>query len=86
MIGAWSDFPFWTTALITFLGGFLGVMFSIPLRRALVVDTPLPYPEGVAAAEVLKVGESGNRAGLKIITTGALASAIGCVGGAIVRR
>jgi putative OPT family oligopeptide transporter len=75
MIGAWNDFPFWTTALITFLGGFLGVMFSIPLRRALVVDAPLPYPEGVAAAEVLKVGESGNKAGLRIITTGALASA-----------
>jgi putative OPT family oligopeptide transporter len=75
MIGAWTDFPFWTTALITFLGGFLGVMFSIPLRRALVVDTHLPYPEGVAAAEVLKVGESGNKAGLRIITTGALASA-----------
>jgi putative OPT family oligopeptide transporter len=75
MIGAWTDFPFWTTALITFLGGFLGVMFSIPLRRALVVDTPLPYPEGVAAAEVLKVGDSGNKAGLRIITTGAIASA-----------
>jgi putative OPT family oligopeptide transporter len=75
MIGAWHDFPFWTTALITFLGGFLGVMFSIPLRRALVVDTPLPYPEGVAAAEVLKVGESDNKAGLAIITTGAIASA-----------
>lgn len=75
MVGAWTDFPFWTTALITFLGGFLGVMFSIPLRRALVVDTPLPYPEGVAAAEVLKVGESGNKAGLAIIVTGALASA-----------
>jgi putative OPT family oligopeptide transporter len=75
MIGAWQDFPFWTTALITFLGGFLGVMFSIPLRRALVVDTPLPYPEGVAAAEVLKVGESGNKAGLAIILTGSLASA-----------
>ena len=74
MIGAWADFPFWTTALITFLGGFLGVMFSIPLRRALVVDAPLPYPEGVAAAEVLKVGESGNKAGLRIITMGALAS------------
>ena len=75
MVGAWSDFPFWTTALITFLGGFLGVMFSIPLRRALVVDAPLPYPEGVAAAEVLKVGESGNQAGLRTITVGALASA-----------
>jgi putative OPT family oligopeptide transporter len=75
MIGAWNDFPFWTTALITFLGGLLGVMFSIPLRRALVVDSGLPFPEGVAAAEVLKVGESGNKAGLAIITTGALASA-----------
>ena len=75
MVGAWSDFPFWTTALITFLGGFLGVMFSIPLRRALVVDTSLPYPEGVAAAEVLKVGESGNKAGLAIIVAGSLASA-----------
>lgn len=75
MVGAWHDFPFWTTALITFLGGFLGVMFSIPLRRALVVDTPLPYPEGVAAAEVLKVGESGNKAGLAIIILGSLASA-----------
>jgi putative OPT family oligopeptide transporter len=75
MVGAWSDFPFWTTALITFLGGFLGVMFSIPLRRALVVDAPLPYPEGVAAAEVLKVGESGNKAGLRTITIGAIASA-----------
>jgi putative OPT family oligopeptide transporter len=75
MIGAWNDFPFWTTALITFLGGLLGVMFSIPLRRALVVDSTLPFPEGVAAAEVLKVGESGNKAGLAIITTGAIASA-----------
>jgi putative OPT family oligopeptide transporter len=75
MIGAWNDFPFWTTALITFLGGLLGVMFSIPLRRALVVDSKLPFPEGVAAAEVLKVGESGNKAGLAIITTGAVASA-----------
>ena len=75
MVGAWNDFPFWTTALITFLGGFLGVMFSIPLRRALVVDSTLPFPEGVAAAEVLKVGDSGNKAGLAIIVAGSLASA-----------
>src|SRR3712207_1769048 len=58
MIGWWQDFPYWTTALITALGGVLGVLFSVPLRRALVADSPLPYPEGVAAAEVLKVGES----------------------------
>ncbi len=75
MVGAWTDFPFWTTALVTFLGGFLGVMFSIPLRRALVVDSALPFPEGVAAAEVLKVGDSGNKAGLAIIVAGSLASA-----------
>src|SRR3712207_4700960 len=58
MIGWWQGFPYWTTFLITALGGVLGVLFSVPLRRALVADSPLPYPEGVAAAEVLKVGES----------------------------
>ena len=57
MIGYWRGFPFLTTAAITATGGVLGVMFSVPLRRALVVDTVLPYPEGRAAAEVLKVGE-----------------------------
>src|SRR5687767_4016712 len=62
MVGAWQGFPFWTTAAVTAVGGILGVMFSVPLRRALVVDTPLPYPEGVAAAEVLKVG-AGSREG-----------------------
>lgn len=56
MVGWWHGFPFVLTAAITATGGILGVMFSVPLRRALVVDTPLPYPEGRAAAEVLKVG------------------------------
>ena len=51
-----------TTFLICALGGILGVLFSIPLRRALVVNTPLPFPEGVAAAEVLKVGATGDEA------------------------
>ena len=62
MIGWWQGFPYWTTAAITGTGGILGVLFSVPLRRALVVDTPLPYPEGKAAAEVLRVG-SGSRQG-----------------------
>ncbi|TPG22783.1 oligopeptide transporter, OPT family [Sphingomonas koreensis] len=62
MIGWWHGFPYWTTAAITGTGGILGVLFSVPLRRALVVDTPLPYPEGRAAAEVLEVG-SGSREG-----------------------
>ena len=62
MIGWWTGFPYVTTALITMTGGILGVMFSVPLRRALVIDTDLPYPEGRAAAEVLEIG-SGSRAG-----------------------
>ena len=39
------------------MGGLLGVLYTIPLRRVMVVDSPLPYPEGVAAAEILRVGE-----------------------------
>ncbi len=62
IIGWWHGFPYWTTAAITGTGGILGVMFSVPLRRALVIDTDLPYPEGRAAAEVLRVG-SGSREG-----------------------
>ncbi len=81
MIGWWQGFPFFTTAAITMFGGILGVLFSVPLRRALVVDTVLPYPEGRAAAEVLKVGagsrEGGEEsaAGLKIIVVNAVVSA-----------
>ncbi len=56
MIGWWTGFPYWQSFAICALGGVLGVMYSIPLRRALVTDSPLPYPEGVACAEVLKVG------------------------------
>ncbi|MCP4474008.1 MAG: oligopeptide transporter, OPT family [Gammaproteobacteria bacterium] len=56
IIGAWHHFSFWQTFLLTSLGGTLGVMFTIPLRKALVVNSDLPYPEGTAAAEVLKVG------------------------------
>ncbi|KHK90722.1 OPT family oligopeptide transporter [Novosphingobium malaysiense] len=81
MVGWWQGFPYWTTAAITGTGGILGVLFSVPLRRALVVDTPLPYPEGKAAAEVLRVG-SGSREGaaesakgLSVLVWNALASA-----------
>ncbi len=62
MIGWWRNFPFLPTFLACALGGTLGVLFSIPLRRALVVNSPLPFPEGVAAAEVLKVGARGDEA------------------------
>lgn len=81
MIGWWTGFPYLLTAAICATGGILGVMFSVPLRRALVVDGNLPYPEGRAAAEVLKVGaesragaaESGK--GLAIIVINAVVSA-----------
>src|SRR3954449_2575641 len=56
MIGWWTGFPYWVSFAICAIGGVLGVMYSIPLRRALVINTDLPYPEGVACAEVLKVG------------------------------
>jgi putative OPT family oligopeptide transporter len=82
MIGWWNGFPYVETAAITMFGGILGVMFSVPLRRALVVDSPdLPYPEGRAAAEVLQVG-AGSREGaeesargLKVIVVNAVAAA-----------
>ena len=81
MVGWWHGFPFFLTAGITMTGGFLGVMFSVPLRRALVVDTDLPYPEGHAAAEVLKVGagsregEEESARGLRVIVVNSVVSA-----------
>jgi putative OPT family oligopeptide transporter len=59
MVGYWAGFPFWLTTGICAVGGILGVMFTVPLRRAMVVESDLPYPEGVAAAEILKVGSAG---------------------------
>jgi putative OPT family oligopeptide transporter len=84
MIGWWLEFPFWESTLICIFGGILGVTFSIPLRRALVTNGGLPYPEGVAAAEVLKVGSRGaeqtesavreNKSGLWVVVAGAVVS------------
>ncbi len=81
IVGWWQGFPYWMTMAATGLGGILGVMFSVPLRRALVINTDLPYPEGRAAAEVLLVGDQardGNeesRQGLIAITVNSIASA-----------
>lgn len=58
MMGHWQGFPFWQTLGICAAGGMLGVMFTIPLRHIMVVKSDLPYPEGVAAAEILRVGSS----------------------------
>jgi putative OPT family oligopeptide transporter len=56
MVGYWHGFPFWQSAAVCVAGGVMGVLFTIPLRRAMVVGSDLPYPEGVAAAEILRVG------------------------------
>ncbi|WP_225757734.1 OPT family oligopeptide transporter [Cardiobacterium sp. Marseille-Q4385] len=63
MAGYWAGFPFWQTTLLCTAGGILGVIFTIPLRYAMVVKSDLPYPEGVAAAEILKVGSHSETAG-----------------------
>ncbi|NQE64401.1 OPT family oligopeptide transporter [Caulobacter sp. RHG1] len=82
MIGWWSNVPFLPTFGACAVGGILGVMYTIPLRRALVTNSPLPYPEGVAAAEVLKVGTGSRegaaegKAGLAAVSMGAIASAL----------
>jgi len=86
MIGWWTGFPFWISFAICAFGGILGVMYSIPLRRALVTNSDLPYPEGVACAEVLKVGSGGEtknasdvehgRAGLLAVMWGSIVAAV----------
>lgn len=64
LVGYWSEFDYWQTVLIAAVGGLLGVLFTIPLRRALIVAADLRFPEGVATAEVLKAGAAGrNKAG-----------------------
>ena len=70
LIGQWQEFEFWPTTLIVLLGGLLGIVFMVPMRRALIVDRPdLIYPEGVACSEVLIVGEEGGT-GVRSIAAG----------------
>ena len=81
MVGWWTGFPYWLSVAVIGIGGILGVMYSVPLRRALVTGTDLPYPEGVAAAEVLKVGAGvggpeENRRGLVMIIWSSVAAAL----------
>jgi len=60
IIGYWQHFSYWENFFIAVIGGVLGVMFSIPLRRVLMRNPKLRFPEGRAIAEVLKLSESGN--------------------------
>ncbi len=70
MVGYWQSFEIWQTLLISACGGCLGVLFTIPLRRAMVVHSDLPYPEGMAAAEILKVGNTSAGGGVRELITG----------------
>ncbi|XQA76829.1 OPT family oligopeptide transporter [Xanthomonas sacchari] len=73
IMGYWPEFKYWWVLGIAGMGGLLGVLFSVPLRRSMIVEDPLPFPEGKAAAEVLKAGENPGP-GLKIL---GLSAAIG---------
>ena len=66
----WDVFDYWWVSIIAGLGGLLGVLFTIPLRRPLIVEQQLGYPEGTATAEVLRAGE--DRAGAKMLAFAAL--------------
>ncbi|HVI57420.1 MAG TPA: oligopeptide transporter, OPT family [Luteimonas sp.] len=75
ILGYWQDFRYSWVLAIAGLGGLLGVLFSVPLRRTMIVEDPLPFPEGKAAAEVLKAGENPGP-GLRIL---GMAGAIGAI-------
>ena len=75
IMGYWPDFKYWWVLAIAGLGGLLGVLFSVPLRRSMIIEDPLPFPEGKAAAEVLKAGDNPGP-GMKIL---AVSGAIGAV-------
>ena len=93
MAGYWNGFPFWQTTLLCVSGGILGVIFTVPLRYAMVVKSSLPYPEGVAAAEILKVGsgehedaeqgQSGDSGVREILSSGLLAGLMSFLAGGL---
>jgi putative OPT family oligopeptide transporter len=75
MLGAWQHFHYWQTTLLAAMGGVIGVLFTVPLRRALIMQRGLRFPEGVATAEVLKLGDQGGR-GVKVLAAGGLIGAV----------
>ncbi|MEA2055499.1 MAG: oligopeptide transporter, OPT family [Candidatus Thermoplasmatota archaeon] len=65
ILGAWTEIHYLETTFIALLGGLLGVLWMVPLRRALVIKTDLPFPEGIAVAAVLTTTVGGEIAGEK---------------------
>lgn len=76
ILHAWTAFYYWQTVLIALLGGTLGVFFTIPLRRALLHDKSLRYPEGVAISNVLKASANNEKTDMKALTVGGAVGAI----------
>ena len=79
VMGYWQEFGYWQVTTIAIIGGLLGVLFSIPLRQALIIDENLKFPEGVAAAEVLKAGDqvaSGEKTGAGFLAAGAMCASV----------
>jgi putative OPT family oligopeptide transporter len=79
LIKEWTEISFMETALVAGFGGTLGVLFTIPLRRAMIIDQPLQFPEGVATAEVLKVGAEGG-GGVTLLLLSGLIAALAKIG------
>ncbi|MEA1987280.1 MAG: oligopeptide transporter, OPT family [Candidatus Marinimicrobia bacterium] len=79
LMGYWTDFNYIEIAKISGVGGIIGVLFTIPLRRALIIEAKLKYPEGIATAEVLQAGNdakekiAGGKSEIMIILYTALA-------------
>ena len=75
ILGTWTEFDYWQVTVIAGLGGLLGVLFTVPLRRALIVESKLAFPEGQATAHVLKVARKAE-AGIRYLFAGGLLGAI----------
>lgn len=80
VLGYWNTFHYWQIVCIASIGGLLGVLYSVPLRRALIIDSELKFPEGVATAEILKAGAAKSTTtesnGVGVLVSGALGAAI----------
>jgi len=76
LLGYWHVFDYWWVTVIAGVGGLLGVLFTIPLRRALIVEQQLAFPEGTATVEVLKVGDSPTRGAAYLGLAAAVGAAI----------
>ena len=76
ILHAWTHFYYWQTVIISLLGGILGVLFTIPLRRALLIDKSLRYPEGIAISNVLKTSANADKTDMKALTSGSVVGAV----------